>query len=488
MRVFIAGLNHETSAFSPVPTDIRSFEDFVSYRPAGGVIDAEGLEMNGYGDFAREAISRGDEVVASAYHWAQPSGRCAQSSYEALRDGIVADLRSAGAIDMVLLFLHGAQMAEGCDDCEGDLLSRVRDVVGPDVFVGGILDLHANIGPRMISQASALIACRNYPHTDFAERAADLYDLGARTVAGEIVPVITFERLPMVGMFYTTEPLMAAANAAARELESRPGVLSVSLIHGFLWADIADMGAGVLVVTDGQRPEVETEARSVARAFFDARHESRALRSGVEEILDRVEAAAPDGRPFVIADACDNAGGGAGSDSTFILEAILDRGLRGYAIGLLWDPMAVRFAEAAGEGGTLRLRIGGKTGPEAGRPLDVQARVLALRSGLSQRGLGFLAPLGAAAALEVAGNVVVVNDVRGQVFSPSCFTDMGIDPQAHSAIVVKSTQHFRDQFEPLARGIMYCETPGSLALDIDPARYRNLRRPIWPLDDVELSA
>ncbi|MBY0396497.1 MAG: MlrC C-terminal domain-containing protein, partial [Thermoleophilia bacterium] len=311
--------------------------------------------------------------------------------------------------------------------------------------------------------------------------------LGRRCVAEGLAPRNRFERLPMLGMFYTTEPQMIAANAAGRALEARPGVLAVSLIHGFLWADMAEMGAGVLVVTDGDRPDLAPEIETVAARFFAARGETRAMRVDVDAALDAVEAGGI-GKPFVIADACDNAGGGAGSDSTFILEAILARGLTGYAIALLWDPVALRFAEAAGEGATFRLRLGGKTGPEAGRPLDVTARVLAVRSGLEQRGIGFNAPAGTAAALEIAGNIVVVNDVRGQVFSPSAFTDLGIDPAAQRALVVKSTQHFRAQFEPIAQAILYCETPGALALELDPARYANLPRPVWPLDDVDYPA
>lgn len=492
MKVFLAGLAHETSAFSPVPTDVRSFEEFIAYRPPGNRIDDAGLALNGYGDFAREAAASGDEVFASSYFWAQPSGPCRRVDYEALRDEVLADLRRAGPVDLVLLFLHGAQMAEGEADCEGDLLARVRAIVGPGVFVGVLLDLHANVTTRMIEAASALVACRNYPHTDFGERAVELYRLGRRCAAGEVAPHSRFERLPMIGMFYTTEPLMARANAAARALENEPGVLSVSLIHGFLWADMDEMGAGVLVITDGPRPDLRPAVRQIGRLFFEARAETRVMRVGVDAALDTVEAGwaadAGDARPFVVADACDNAGGGAGSDSTFILARILERGLAGYAVALLWDPIALRFAEAAGEGALFRLRLGGKTGPEAGLPLDVEARVLALRTGLEQRGIGFTAPVGNAAALAVAGNIVIVNDVRGQVFSPSCFADLGIDPTDQRALVVKSTQHFREQFEPLARAIVYCETPGVLALDIDPARYRNLPRPLWPLDTVDYPA
>jgi microcystin degradation protein MlrC len=487
MNIFIAGLCHETSSFSPIPTNRQSFEDFTYHRPVDNKLDEAGLALNGYGAFAREAMRQGHTIIASSYSWAQPSGPCGSAGYVSLRDEILNDLASAKDVSVVLLFLHGAQMAQGVDDCEGDLLARARAIVGPDVFIGALLDLHANVTDQMVRSASVLCACRFYPHTDFDDRAVELYRLGIAAARGEIAPLSHFQRIPMIGMFYTTEPLVAKANAAALELQQRPGVLSVSLIHGFMWADIDEMGAGVLAVTDGPRPTVEAETLGVARQFFEGRGETRALRKTIDQVLTTIESAAPDpkGRPFVIADACDNAGGGAGSDSTFLLEAILERKLTGYAIALVWDPLAAQLAAAAGVGTTFRLRLGGKTGPHAGRPLDVEATVLSIGRDLSQFGIGYRAPTGLNVALGIAGNVVIVNDVRGQVFSPTCFTDMGVSPSNQRALIVKSSQHFREQFEPIAREVLYCETPGSLALDIDPAGYLKLRRPVWPLDDVE---
>jgi microcystin degradation protein MlrC len=486
MKLFIAGLTHETSAFSPIPTNRASFDEIIAYRPRNGVLDAQGFSLNGYGAFAKAAREDGIEVVGSSYYWAQPSNRCTRVDYELMRDEILADLRQEPSISMVLLFLHGAQMADGYDDCEGDLLAGIRAIVGPDVFVGALLDLHANVTQLMLDKADALVACRLYPHSDFDERAVELYKLGLDAARRQVSPVSHYERLPMLGMFYTTEPLMALAVAAARELELRPGILSVSLIHGFLWADIAEMGPGVLIVSDGERPEAKAEARELGRMFFAARNESKSLRMTIDSALDHIEDAKTDvaRRPFLLADCSDNAGGGAGSDSTFILEQILARCLTGYVVGLLWDPLAAQFAAAAGEGARLAMRIGGKTGPRAGNPIDAEVRVLRIGRDMRQFGLGFEARTGLNAMLEVAGNLVVVNDIRGQVFSPTCFTELGINFADWKAFVVKSTQHFRDQFAPLAREVLYCETPGSLSLALDPSLFQNLNRPVWPFDDV----
>lgn len=485
MRVFVAGLCHESSTFSPITTSRHSFESFEYHRPEGGRPDDRAASLNGYGAFVRRALAQGYHTYSSTYTWAQPSAPCSAAGYASLRDEILGDLQCAGPFDMVFLFLHGAQMAQGCDDCEGDLLERARAIVGPHVFIGALLDLHANITQRMIDAASLIAACRYYPHTDFDERAEHIFDVAEQVVAADAAkPATHLRRIPMIGMFYTTEPLMEAANAAAQELEARDGVLSVSLLHGFAWADVADVGAAILVTTNGEVSGLDRDIDVLSAKFFAARGETRSKRRSINEILDAIEASPPDpqGRPFVVADACDNPGGGAGSDSTFILASILQRGLKGYALGLYWDPVAAELAADAGPGSEFQLRLGGKTGPYAGAPLDVYARVLAVKDDLHQFGIGFRAPIGRAAALEVTGNIVVVCTVRGQVFSPTCFTDLGIDLAGIRAVVVKSSQHFYEQFAPLARDIFYCETPGSMPLTFDPNNYTKLPRPIWPID------
>ena len=484
--VFVAGLSHETSASSPIPTTRRSFESFDYYRPVEGRPDEHCRTLTGYGSFVRCAEKAGLDIYASTYTWAQPSARTVRKDYESLRDEILQDLKSCDDVAMVLYFLHGSQMAQGYDDCEGDLLARTREVVGDDCFVGALLDLHTNVSTTMLESASALVACRNYPHTDFDERAEHLFDVGCDVIGGKSNPVSHFLRVPMFGMFYTTQPLMFGANEAAENLQQHPGVLSVSLTHGFTWSNTPDTGAGVVVVTDGENVVVDDAMNDLARLFFEARSESTSLRQSIGEILDEIEQSspAPADKPFVIADCCDNPGGGAGCDSTFILDEILNRKLSGFTIGLLWDPLAVEFASDAGVGATLDIRIGGKTGPSAGNPLDVSGTVLGIYDGLSQHGLGFDHPMGRCVALDVAGNTVVLNTVRGQVFSPTCFTDCGVVLSTQRGVVVKSTQHFYDQFYSIAKKIFYCETPGSLSLSPDPEKVDRIRRPIWPLDDI----
>jgi len=487
LKVFIAGLLHESCTFSPIETDRRSFESFEYHRPENGEVDDKCKVLNGYGAFVRHSIADNHIVYASSYAFAQPSAPCSRECYESLRDEILGDLADCGPVDIAFFFLHGAQSAVGYDDCEGDLLAAARSICGTTTFIGVLLDLHANVSEEMLASADALVACRLYPHVDFDERAQHLYRLAANSIAKNIKLKTHFRRVPMLGLFYTTEPRMMAANERAWSAQESPGVQSVSLIHGFPWSDSLHASAAILVITDESSVCVDQIMTQLHTQFFAAREETRDLRKPIENILDEISSQSftSSHDPFVIADACDNPGGGASSDSTFILEAILKRGDQGFALALFWDPETAELAKAAGTGNRVQIALGGKFGSCSGRTIRTDARVLRVTQDTYQSGIGFEVKLGLAVALEIGGNTIIVNTVRGQVLSPTCFTDLGIDISKTRALVVKSTQHFFDQFAPIARKVYYCETKGLMALDLDGRGYSNIRRPLWPFDPMD---
>lgn len=492
MNIFVAGLMMETNSFSAIPCTRRAFEhNSLYFRPARLSAEPEeaAYRQFGFRVLLNEARERGYGAYTSLHAYAEPAAPCRQEDYEALRDGILEDLRLAMPVDMVFLFLHGAQMAQGYDDCEGDILERVREIVGPDVFVGAELDLHGNMSARMAEHANALVACREYPHTDFDERAAQLFEIGERYARGEIRTRIHLQRVPMIGLFYTTLPQMAAVNETALAIERRAGIHSVSLMHGFPWADQPDTGACIVIVAEPECEDAPELARDLGRSFFAVRKETSSLRRPIDAILDEIDASDAEG-PFVIADVADNPGGGAGADSTFILRRLIERSPGPAAVGMIWDPIAVDFAFEAGVGNRLKMRIGGKTGPFAGQPVDAEVTIVSLASDLRQEDpAGDLTfDLGRAALLRVDDTYVVINSIRQQVFDPVCFSALGVDLAKMRVVVVKSTQHFHEFFAPIAAGIFYCETPGSLTLDFDPGQYARLRRPVWPLDVDALPA
>lgn len=485
MHIFLAALAHETNSFSPIPTTLRSFEEGILVRP-GDDDAAQALAHGfpGFGFLLEVAQERGDRVTRGLCAWAQPGGPVARAVYEALRDELLGQLAAAGPVDAVFLVLHGAMIAQGYQDCEGDLLARVRAQVGPRVPVGALLDLHATVTPRMSEGGAVLVACKEYPHTDYLARTRELHAILAGMTGGAARPDTVLRRVPMLGLFGTSEAPMRALLDRVSAFEAQDGILSVSLIHGFPWSDTPDTGGAVLVVCDGAaRARAEAIAVQLADAFYDLRALGKRSMLALDDALDA--ALAPGAGLVVLADSSDNPGGGAACDSTFVLRALLERGAADVALGMLWDPLAVQLAMDAGVGAELDLRVGGKVGLGSGQPVDLRATVTAVRADARQHGLAgqFTESLGAAVAITAQGIEIVLNTRRQQVFSPECFTELGIDLSAKRLVVVKSTRHFRACFDAIAARTILCDAPGALHSELARLPYLHLQRPMWPLDE-----
>src|ERR1700744_6553033 len=353
MRVFTGSLATETNTFAPMPTGLAAFKERC-YFPAG----CHPAEMSSFGGPLWAARQR-----AQAYDWtliegmvasAQPGGTVTREAYESLRDELLADLRAALPVDIVLLGLHGAMVADGYDDCEGDLLARVRELAGPRAVIGAELDPHAHVSPLMVASADVLIAFKEYPHIDVRERAEELVTLCQRKAIGEIAPGPVLVDCEMVVPIHTTRDPGRALVKRMQSLEGRDGILSVSIAQGFATGDVPDMGTKVLVYVDGDTAKAQRLAREVADEEISLRDALMVRYLDVDTALARALAA--DGGPIVLADRSDNPGSGASGDSTFILRRLLERGITNAALGPLWDPIAVRIAFDAGVGARLPLR------------------------------------------------------------------------------------------------------------------------------------
>ena len=262
-------------------------------------------------------------------------------------------------------------------------------------------------------------------------------------------------------------------------LEGKDGVLSVSFAHGFPWADVGDVGARMLVVTDNDPAKAAALAEKLGREIFALRHRTVTPHLDVDRALDR--ALAVDGGPVVLADVADNAGGGAPSDSTFILTRVVERGIRNVAIGSFWDTLAVRICKEAGVGATFDLRIGGKCGKASGDPVDLRITVRAVTDKLTQTGNnGGQVQMGQAVWVEGAGIDMILHTLRGQTYAPDAFTNLGIDPTKRKIVVVKSTQHFHAKFAPLAKEVIYVSTPGAIPPDFADIPFTKKTVPFWP--------
>ncbi|WP_077036746.1 M81 family metallopeptidase [Pelomonas sp. KK5] len=492
MKLFVAGMVHETNSFSPLPTSEASFAELELIRRG----DADALPrieaMAELGGVLAASRRSGDTWTPGLFAQAQPSGPLARGEYERLRDELLADLRAAliEGIDAVVLILHGAMLAEGYPDCEGDLLGRVRAIVGPSMPVGALLDLHCNLSAAMVDSGALLISVKEYPHIDYAARGEELHALLTRMLDGSLAkPRAQWLRVPMLGIFGTTEGPMRGFVQRLQAVESLPGLLSVSALHGFPWSDTEHTGGALLVYSEDTPPlasMAQQLLQELGQSFYALRESASARRMPLAQALDEAERSLSDRGPVIVGDGSDNPGGAAACDSTFILRALLDRGLtERVALGMFWDPQAVAIATAAGPGARLALRIGGKVGPMSGDPVDLEVEVLACRPDARQRGLtpGGFDALGAAVAVRsTQGLTLILNSIRQQVFSPDCFTELGVDPAAQRLVVVKSTQHFRAGFDPIAAATIYADAPGTLQADLSLLPYRHLQRPMWPLD------
>lgn len=472
MRIFTAGISTETNTFAPWPTGLRGFEEGGLFR--GDASHAgEGADNLVARLYKELACADGHDIVESVFATAQPSGPTLQSVWEGLRDEIVDSVKAEGPFDVILLLLHGAMVATGYDDCEADLAARLRKACAPGTVIGVELDPHCHLSQELVDNADAVILMKDYPHIDYVERARELYAICTAKAQGRLHPVSALFDCRMVGFYPTTNEPMAGLLQQLREAEHRPGVLSVSFVHGFPWGDTADTGSKMLVIADGDKALALRTAEELGRLIYSQREALLPRMPGIEEALDL--AAATAGR-VVLADTADNAGGGAPSDNVSLLRAMLARGVRQAALGAIWDPMSARACAEARVGAHFALRLGGKCGEASGDPLDVMATVRAVRERHDQHGLGDARePMGLSVWLECDGIDVVVNSIRTQVFAPDAFTGLGIELDDKRLIAVKSSHHFHALFAPIADRIISVATPGAIQMNFAGIDYRKRR-------------
>ena len=479
-RVFLGSIATETNTFSPLRTDLQDFKDSF-YAPPGEHPETPTLCTAVYPVARARAEQYGWRLIEGTAAWAEPGGMVNQRTWEFLRNQLLDELRAALPIDIVLLGLHGAMVAQECLDCEGELIEAVRTVVGEDAVIGASFDPHSHLSAKRVERADVVTAFKEFPHTDFVKTAEDLVELVQHTAAGQISPEISTFDCKMIEILPTSREPMRGFVDRAKALEGANGVLSISVIHGFMAADVPDLGSKIIVITDSDAAQGEALAEKLGMELFSLRGTTRPDFLTPAEALDRA-ASASEG-PVVIADVWDNPGGGVPGDSTVILREMLNRGTSNAALASIWDPIAVRTCFSAGDGAKLTLRFGAKMSADAGDPIDGEVTVRkTVRSAVQSFGSSVV-PLGDSVWIEVGDIDVILNTVRSQVFSPDIFLNLGIKPVEKAVLVVKSTNHFHDAFTDIAGEILYAAVDGPYPSDPTANGYKNLVRRIWPLTD-----
>ncbi|MFK7963574.1 MAG: M81 family metallopeptidase [Burkholderiaceae bacterium] len=495
-RVLIAGFKHETNTFSNLPTDIAAYRARALHYDdeIQSVYSGTNTEIGG---FLGACAEHGWEAVPSVVADATPSGKVTREAYDAISRHIFSTIEASEGLDAVLLQLHGAMVCEGRLDGQADLLAEIRSRVGSEVPIAVTLDLHANVSDRLASLCDIMVSYRSYPHTDQGATGSRCAALLARTLAGEIRPAVMVGRsaqLDGVDHGRTTSPgPMLDALTLGDHLCEQHGFYACSVNAGFPWADVVDSGPSVVIVAERQAAgfpaEVEAALTEVTDFIWRTRTQVTIQHTTAAAAIAAARKQSRLGAPYVIADFADNPGGGGYGDSTGLLRAMIDSDLQDAAFSALFDPHSVKLCQQAGVGARIALELGGKCSPVSGSPVSVQADIEGLFDGtvtlMGPMSTGVKVSLGEVAVVKVGGVRIVLATQRAQNYDRQFFEAFGIETARQQVLAVKSAQHFRADYGPIASGMAVVDEGGGICShQLQALDYQHVRRPIWPLDPM----
>ena len=479
-RIAVGGFLHETNTFAPTKA---TYDAFAHRMTQGAAVLEVMRNINaGLAGFVDVAEAKGWELAPTVACAATPSAHVTEDAFERIVRMMIDGIASAGAIDGVYLDLHGAMVTEHLDDGEGEVLARVRKLIGKDVPLVASLDLHANVTPEMVQHADALIAYRTYPHVDMADT--------GRACAAHLALMLNgsghrfakaFRQLPFlipISWQCTTDQPMQGVYQKLIALQSDT-VPTLSFSPGFPAADFVDCGPSVLAYGLTQ---ADADAAADTMAATVIGHESDfagRIYSPDEGVRHAIELARTASKPIVIADTQDNPGAGGDSDTTGMLRALVRNNASRAAIGMLYDPQSALAAHAAGVGATVTLALGGKSGIPGDAPFEAAFVVEKLSDGKSVAPGPFYGgrhmDMGPSAALRIEGVSVVVSSRKAQLADQAMYRFVGIEPTKQAILVNKSSVHFRADFEPIAEKLLICAAPGAMPADTSTLPWKRLR-------------
>ncbi len=486
MRIGILGFIHESNTFISSMTTIRSFLEGGLFR-GQEIMNHWRLSHHELGGFLKGAEIQGFEVVPLMTAHATPGGPLTSDAFESILQEMLEMIEGEEEIDGLLLALHGAMVAEGYPDADGEIVRRIRKILGNRPIVM-TLDCHANISMRMVENVTATILYRTNPHIDQRDRGLEAAHLIAQTIRGQINPVQTLEKPPMVINISKQNSNQQPAFGLiqdARYVTQQPSILSASVGMGFAFADVEKMGLSFLVVADGDLEAARHQTKWMAIRAWNRRTEFLgdlpSPREAVKLAMNYTE------KPIVLMDVGDNVGGGGPADSTILLEECMKQQM-GDVLVILRDPKAVEHCIELGLNATLSLEVGGKTDKLHGHPLHVEGRVTTISDGRfvdeqPRHGGRRLYDQGPTAVLETfKRNTIVLTTHRMPPFSLEQILSLGIKPEAKRIIIVKGVIAPRAAYEVVAKEIITVDTPGATSANLSSFTYYNRRRPLFPFE------
>ncbi len=493
-RILTAAFKHETNTFSPLPTDLTSYAARCLRHGADIPAYFRGTATE-VGAFIDAGERHGWELVFAVAADATPCGKVTREAFDTIVGTIEDALRKQGPFDAVLLCLHGAMVAEHVDDGEGELLRRLRAVTGDRLPIGVTLDLHANVTDAMARLASVIVSYRTYPHIDLYATGMRCADLIARTIAGQIEPTCMVARGAMIdavdhGRTSAPGPMLETLALADAMQSQTPGVLDIGINAGFPWADIEPAGPSVVVVAD-RRAGVDAAsiASTLLAHMWRDRQRTTVHPLGLIEGISAIHSALASPGPgnVLVADCADNPGGGGLEDSVALLGAMVEARFNRVAFGMICDLATLQVCIAAGPSARLAVQLGGNSGGKFQGPLALNAQVVSVQQGrftfTGPMSRGIDLDIGPTVVLRTGGIDIVVAGSRHQVLDPGFFAHAGLEPSQYDIVVVKSSQHFRAAFGPMARQTIVIDTADGLtSFNLKAFGHQNVRRPVYPLD------
>ena len=483
-RIAVGGFQHETNSFAPSKA---RYEDFVRAGGWPGLTRGPDLFATVAGinipiaGFIAAARAAGHELLPLAWANATPSGPVTGDAYERIAALLVSELAERLPLDAVYLDLHGAMVTEHLEDGEGELLGRVRALVGPHVPIVASLDLHANVTERMVEAASALVAYRTYPHLDMAETGGRAAGIIAGLLGRGKPLDKAFRKLPYLIPLTFQCTLIEPARSLyglASELE-RGQVASVSLATGFPLADIRECGPAVIAYASSKSAAERAADRLAGECLAREGDFAGALWEPDAAVRHAIATAKAAERPVVLADTQDNPGAGGDADTIGLLDALVRNRAEDAALGILCDPAAAAAAHRAGLGARLRLEVGGRSNLPGHGPFAGEFRVAALGDGnFTATGpfyKGARMQLGPMARLRIGGVELVVASRKLQAADQAIFRHLGIEPARMKILALKSSVHFRADFQPIAEEVLVVEAPGPAIADPAKLAFKRLR-------------
>ena len=487
MKIVIAMMKHETNTFSPIPTNLKRFENW-GIHFGQDVLEAyqnTGMPIAAYIDLAK---SIGAEIITPVAAEAMPSGIVHAEAYNRLTDSICDSIDSG--CDLALLDLHGAMVSETTDDGEGTLLEKIR-TISPNLPIAVTCDFHCNLTRKMVDNCTALIGYKTYPHVDMYEVGKQIGQVVLDAYEEKIKPVMVRQQLPMLTHTLkqgTDDQPTKSLIKACKEAEKQDNVLAATFFGGFPLADMPDAGASALVVTN-QNPELAKQTSfEIANLAWKQKEQFIYQCGSLQEQIKQAEQL--NDYPVILLDHEDNCGSGGTQDVMVVIKEMVDQGIDGASVAAVYDPEAVVEMQKVGVGKEMTINLGGKTAIPSlhltPKPLKLRGKVRVLSDGKwtvhGPMYTGVQVDMGPTAVFDTGKIKIVVVSLHHEPWDVGVFTSVGILPEHEKYLLLKSRIHYRAGFASIGKQTLHCDGEGVTTSRFERLDFKKLRRPIFPLD------